>query len=71
MAHVITGGDGPKGSFVNGELSDRGHDVTVIDLREPAYVTDKTFVEGNVTHCDQIDPLITDANSVVHMVSVI
>jgi nucleoside-diphosphate-sugar epimerase len=71
MDVVITGGSGAIGSFVSNELLDRDHDVTVFDLQEPEYVSDAEFRKGDVTDPADIAAAVSDADAVVHMVSML
>lgn len=71
MDIVITGGSGAIGSFASNELMDRGHDVTVFDLQEPEHVSNVDFEKGDVTDPAEVTGAVSDADAVIHMVSML
>ncbi|NQV55720.1 MAG: NAD-dependent epimerase/dehydratase family protein, partial [Rhodospirillales bacterium] len=50
---IVFGGSGFLGSYVVGELVQRGHSVTVFDQTEPTLSGDgATFIKGDIADAD-------------------
>lgn len=73
MQILVTGGSGAIGRFVSGELSRRGHDVTVFDQVAPKFSAVDvepnriSFVEGDVTEAAAVQDEVKPADVVVHL----
>ncbi len=68
---VVFGGSGFLGSYVTDELSRRGYDVTVADIRESEYLQhNQRFEYVDIMNSENIKEIIKDANIVYNFVSV-
>lgn len=55
MKTVVFGGSGFLGSHVADELSNKGHEVIIFDLKKSPYLRDdQKMILGNVLSCDQV-----------------
>ena len=70
MEILLTGGSGTIGSFVGEELRDRGHDVTVFDIKEPA-IDGVEYVQGDTTDASAVASAVDDVDTVVHMAALL
>ena len=59
MKTVVFGGSGFLGGHVAKELSDRGHDVIIADIKLNESSQKHQFIECNILHKDQLEQLIT------------
>lgn len=79
MRVLITGGAGFIGSHVADVLSDRGHEVRVLDnlldkahgRGVPAWVAGRDFVRGDVRERESLTTLVRDADVVCHQAAVV
>ena len=68
---VVIGGSGFLGSYVSDELSRRGYDVTVADIKESEYLQhNQRFEYVDIMNSENIREIIKGANIVYNFVSV-
>ena len=68
MKIVVTGGAGFMGSHLVDALVDRGHDVTVFDLRESKWLPARaTMVVGTLDDNTKLDEVVRRADAVYHL----
>jgi nucleoside-diphosphate-sugar epimerase len=66
--HLITGGSGVLGRALIKELVGQGHNVRVLDLKQPAENTPNTeFIKGSVTDQNAIDQAVQGTEVVYHL----
>ena len=55
MKAIVFGGSGFLGSYVAGELSDRGFDVTIFDINPSKYLRpDQKMITGDLLNAEQV-----------------
>ncbi len=65
---IVTGGAGFLGSHIADALSDEGHEVTILDLNESAYIRhDQSFVQGDVCNQDFVNEALKGFDYVYHL----
>ena len=63
MKTVVFGGSGFLGSHVADELTNRGHQVTIFDLRPSPYISkQQSMVVGDITDTDLVRTVLEDAD---------
>lgn len=69
MHYVVTGGLGFIGSWLVRHLIGLGHEVTVVDTRNPAgiAVPSARFIRADVTDGDAVLPIVRGADGVFHL----
>lgn len=65
---LVTGGSGFLGSHIADELSERGHHVTITDLKESKWIRDdQRMIIGDITNPDFVDEILGDIDVVYHL----
>lgn len=65
---LVTGGAGFLGSHIGDELSERGHKVTVTDLKESEWIRDdQEMVVGDITNNDFLDEILEGQDVIYHL----
>lgn len=65
---LVTGGAGFLGSHISDELSNRGHNVTVVDLNKSQWLReDQEMVIGDITDSDFLDKVLEGKDVVYHL----
>ncbi|XP_069123999.1 short-chain dehydrogenase/reductase family 42E member 1-like isoform X2 [Argopecten irradians] len=69
--HLITGGGGYPGYTLGQQLIERGHNVLLLDLREPKWpmMEGMTFVKASITNLDELESAFQGVDCVYHMAS--
>ena len=71
MKILVTGGAGFIGSHVADALSDAGHQVTILDIRESPYLRpDQKMVTGSILDQQELDGLIQGCDVVYHFAGI-
>jgi UDP-glucose 4-epimerase len=71
MKILVTGGAGFLGSHVADALSQRGHDVTVFDLRESPYLkTNQRMITGDILDRKHLEKAVADHEIVYHFAGI-
>jgi len=70
MKTLVTGGSGAIGHYVANELLDRGHEVTIFDIREPN-IENVEFIHGDITERDSVNQIPPDVDYIVHMAALL
>lgn len=68
---VVTGGSGFIGSHICSLLSEKGHEVRIIDLAPPPLGTNAEFVRASVLDTVRLQRLIAGAEGIVHLAALI
>lgn len=67
MNILVTGGSGFIGSHVVDKLTEAGHRVRVLDIKEPQYPEDVEFCKGDITSRKDIKRSLLDVDIVYHI----
>ncbi|OWF52098.1 short-chain dehydrogenase/reductase family 42E member 1-like isoform X1 [Mizuhopecten yessoensis] len=69
--HLITGGGGYPGYTLGKQLIGRGHQVILLDLREPKWtlMEGMAFVKASITNPDELERAFLGVDCVYHMAS--
>ena len=69
MKVLVTGGSGNVGTGVVAELTAAGHDIRVLDAKEPRADT-ADFARGDVTDPDSVDGAMQGVDAAVHLAAI-
>ncbi len=69
MNILITGGSGTIGGYVLRELQQAGHTLTSFSRTPPA-VGDVHFIQGDITHPEQVQAACIDQDAIIHLAGV-
>ena len=71
MRVLLTGGSGFLGSHIADALSNRGHEVIILDTCPSPFLRDnQTFVQGSILEVDVVDRAIEGCDVVYHMAAI-
>lgn len=71
MKVLVTGGSGFLGSHVSDTLSDRGHEVTILDIRKSQYLRpDQKMVVGDIQDEELLNRTVSDKQAVYHFAGI-
>ncbi|XP_025112210.1 LOW QUALITY PROTEIN: short-chain dehydrogenase/reductase family 42E member 1-like [Pomacea canaliculata] len=71
QVHVVTGGGGFPGFSLGKKLAEKGHQVRLFDIKEPAWKLHEgmNFIQGDIRNYEDVCSLIEGADVVYHMAS--
>lgn len=71
MKVVVIGGAGFLGSHIADELTDRGHQVTILDIKKSDWIADgQDMIEADISDLELLENVISTHDVVYHMAAV-